>query len=113
MGITKEDLTLSYSQFLGAMLIIGLVVMIGYLVLIVQGQRELAALREKITSVGVAESSHLREADIWIAKIKKLESQVEALVTLPQARKDPFTGTQGLELEARINTLEEQLKKLQ
>ena len=106
-------MTVSYPQFIGAMLIIGLVVLIGYLVLVVAGQREVAELREKIALVGTKETAHLQEAEIHIARISKLESQVESLMTQPQARKDPFTGTEGRALEARVDALEQKVRELQ
>lgn len=99
--------TISYGQFLGALTVMTLVVVIGYLVLVVAGQRELAEMREKLAEVRTEEKAHIQQADVWIARIKKLEDQVEGLITHPAARKDPFTGTQGTELERRIQALEE------
>lgn len=57
-------------------------------------------LRSELRSI----QQKLEERGIRIAT---LETQVRELTTSPKARPDPFTGSMGRELEARIRELEE------
>jgi hypothetical protein len=50
--------------------------------------------------------SHNRESEEWKVRIRQLEQWRYEFSTKPAARPDPFTGTMGLELEARIHALE-------
>jgi hypothetical protein len=49
---------------------------------------------------------HEKQADRWIAKILENERSIHSLQQQPSARPDPFTGTEGRELERRIRAIE-------
>jgi hypothetical protein len=49
---------------------------------------------------------HEKQADRWIAQILENEAAIHELIRVPAKRADPFTGTQGRELEERIKQLE-------
>jgi hypothetical protein len=54
--------------------------------------------------------SHDREAEQWKQRIIRLEQQFYEINTQPKARADPFTGTEGRELERRLHELETKAK---
>lgn len=72
--------------------------------------------------LGVAEAkleSHNTEAERWKTQIGKNESAIADIRARPAGRADPFTGSDGRELEKRIRELEryadrddERMKKL-
>lgn len=75
---------------------------------------ELADIRLDVSSNFQARCEQERTAAIWIERIKdnasaihELEQQVSRLQAVPTARPDPFTGTQGRELERRLKLLEQ------
>lgn len=70
-------------------------------------QARLGAVEARLGVNDVRDQAHLDEANAWKDRIKECEAQQRKSSSDPTARPDPFTGTQGRELEARIRQLEE------
>lgn len=78
---------------------------------------ELSHHASAISSLERYAVEHNRDASQWIESIKRNVDKCEQcrvdvaeLKADVRARPDPFTGTEGRSLEARINALEERLK---
>ena len=78
-------------------------------------QRDLTDLRLAIASNTLHRTEHDKTAAIWISQIVEneqaihgLSREVSELRSMPSARPDPFTGTDGRKLEQRIRDLESQ-----
>ena len=70
-----------------------------------------AILNAMDARLAVAEThvaAHERSADEWKQRIIENERELRGLMQSPAARPDPFTGTEGRELEQRIQQLERQ-----
>ena len=79
------------------------------------GDAKLGGLIESVVRALEYIESHERESDRYKNRIDALTEKMQALATDALARPDPFTGTEGRELERRIDTLEhlrEQVKHL-
>ena len=76
--------------------------------------RSISALDLLVATNTAHRLEHDHQAQQWIDQIKenritvrKLESIVASLRTVPSERPDPFTGTEGSALERRIRALED------
>ena len=49
---------------------------------------------------------HETEANYWKQRIDRNRDEIRKIMKSPSARPDPFTGTEGKELERRIDKLE-------
>ena len=66
----------------------------------------LRVLAQQSAENTIYRAEHVRSAEEWYRRIKELEHDVHSLQRQPNARPDPFTGTEGRELERRIRKLE-------
>ena len=62
--------------------------------------------RERLAAVERDLKGHQDTSIEWRDRISSLEKRMHELMTEPQTRPDPFTGTQGRELQRRIDRLE-------
>jgi hypothetical protein len=67
----------------------------------------LRVIAEQSSENSVHRIEHERQADFWINRIEQNTRELHALQRQPSARPDPFTGTEGRELERRIRVIEE------
>jgi hypothetical protein len=65
-----------------------------------------AAMGKETTMNSLARLEHRTQLDKLIDLVERIKEEVISLRIQPQARPDPFTGTQGRELENRIRMLE-------
>jgi hypothetical protein len=68
----------------------------------------LRAIAEQSHANSIHRVEHEKNARHWIDKIIENEQSIHALQNIAGARKDPFTGSEGRELEQRIRKLEQQ-----
>jgi hypothetical protein len=68
----------------------------------------LRAIAEQAHANSIHRTEHEKNAQQWINKIIENERDIHALQSNANARKDPFTGSEGRELEQRIRRLEDQ-----
>jgi hypothetical protein len=66
----------------------------------------LAAIAEQTHANSIHRVEHDKSAEHWIGQIKDNTRSVRKLEQDPNARRDPFTGTEGKALEDRIKALE-------
>jgi hypothetical protein len=66
------------------------------------------AIAEQSHANSIHRIEHEKNAQQWINKIIENERDIHALQSNANARKDPFTGTEGRQLEQRIRRLEDQ-----
>ena len=66
----------------------------------------LRVLAQQSAENTVYRAEHIKNAEEWYRRINELERDVHSLQRQPAARPDPFTGTEGRELEKRIRKLE-------
>jgi hypothetical protein len=66
------------------------------------------AIAEQSHANSIHRIEHEKNAQQWINKIIENERDIHALQSSAAARKDPFTGSEGRELERRIKALEHQ-----
>ena len=66
----------------------------------------LRVLAQQSAENTIYRAEHARSAEEWYRRISELEHDVHSLQRQPSARPDPFTGTEGRELERRIRKLE-------
>mgnify|MGYP001547381064 CR=1 FL=1 len=78
-------------------------------------ESELRQLRVDVAENSAHRVEHDRNAEEWKQRIRLNESGLRELTNNASARPDPFTGTEGRQLERRIDILERlpaQLKRL-
>jgi hypothetical protein len=66
----------------------------------------LRAIAQQAHANSIHRLEHEKQAERWIDKILENEHNIHALQQQPAARPDPFTGTEGRELERRLRVLE-------
>ncbi len=78
------------------------------------GRSECDAVRAKLHEIearlAVSEThveTHEKSAGEWKQRILENERALRQMRTSPEARPDPFTGTEGRQLEMRIERLED------
>lgn len=73
----------------------------------------LRGLSESVTRALEHVESHNTEANYWKTRIETNTDRITELTSNANARPDPFTGTQGRELERRIDQLERDLDQVE
>jgi hypothetical protein len=68
----------------------------------------LRTIAEQSHTNSIHRIEHEKNAQQWINKIIENEQDIHALQSNAAARKDPFTGSEGRQLEQRIKALEHQ-----
>jgi len=69
-------------------------------------ESELRKLRVNVAENSAHRVEHDKNAEEWKQRIRRNESGVRELTNNASARPDPFTGTEGRQLERRIDQLE-------
>lgn len=84
------------------------------------GERKLAELITAHNAVVTAETrntthrlEHEKTSERWINQIIRNSELIREMRSTPEARPDPFTGTEGRELQRQIDELSSKLRKSQ
>ena len=67
----------------------------------------LAAIAAQAHANSIHRTEHEKSAERWINQIIENERDIRKLQRAPDARPDPFTGTEGAALRSRIEQLEQ------
>jgi len=73
-----------------------------------QLENTLSIIARQTAENSIHRVEHEKQADRWIAQILENEAAIHELIRVSAKRADPFTGTQGRELDERIKRLESQ-----